>query len=410
MDKIRVAHLVNPTFGSVFSGHTHFLFSLLSGWRDEDISLDLFGSLLKPTNMNSGDRVYRLPQGALWSSPKRQDRWGRIHWSFELLRLLIAQRQNYDLIHIHALNWGAFLSPLVLHALGKKVIYTMSLFGNDNPGYILKKPRGKMQVALMRQFDGMIGLSPALVDDARRNGIRNVICLPNFLAIPQLEESIEYSRFKEAKDSARSKLHIHKEGLVLLFVGSIIRRKGVDIIIDAFIELAPKYPSLILILVGPQRNSETTGVDEVYVNILKGKIRFAGLQDRVTWEGMIRDQSKMVDYYRAADLFVFPTRNEGSPNVLAEAMAASLPVIASMLPGITDEVVSNGESGYLVEPERSDKLREAINCLLMDDTTRFAMGVNARRIALEKFSFDAYCQKLRKYYLNLYSGIDKGYD
>lgn len=406
---IRIAHLVNPIFGSVFSGHTHYLFSLLSGWKDRDISLDLYGTQIKPLNLNSGDRDYCLPKDSLWSSPKRQDRWGRICWAFELLGLLIKHRKDYDIAHFHTLNWGALISPLILHPFGKKVVFTMSLFGNDNPSYIRHQPRGRLQIDLMRKFDGAIGLAPALVDDAIDYGIRNVICLPNFLAIPHLEEPIEDSNKQEVRALTRAKLEIPRESKVLLFVGSIIKRKGVDLLVHSFIELAKKYPNLVLVLVGPNSKAETDGINEDYVNQLKEEILAANLQERVLWAGMIKEQATLVEYYLCADIFVFPTRNEGLGNVLIEAMAAGLPVVASHLPGITDTVVADGVSGYLIEPENISKFIDAIDELLQDETKWKAMAASGRRIALEKFGFDAYCQKLKRFYLDTYYGIDSSH-
>jgi len=386
----------------VFSGITHRIFSLLSGWKEEGISLDLYGTQIKPLNMNSGDKVYNLPEGSLWSSNlKRQSRWERIRWSLQLLKMLIVRRKDYDIVHFHHLSWGSLLSPLILHRFGKKAVFTMSLFGNDNPSYIQQQPRGRLQVALMHRFDGAIGVSSALVVDAIQHGIKNVICLPNFMAIPQLEESIDATKIRKIRALTRTKLCIPQESQVLLFVGSIIRRKGVDVLLDTFIELSSKYADLFLVLVGPKSREETTGIDETYVCQLKEKIRLAGLEGRVIWVGMVKEQSLLVDYYRSADIFVFPTRNEGSPNVFAEAMAASLPVVASMLPGITDGVVSDGESGYLVEPGNVNQFVLAIDQLLQDDTKRTAMGLAGRKIVLEQFGFNSYCQRLKNFYVDL---------
>lgn len=401
--KIRVAHFVNPTFGSVFSGHTHYLFSLLSGWNDQGIFLDLFGTRIKPLNMNSSDRVYQLPIGSFWSTPKRQNRWGSIIWSFELIGILFKHRKDYEIIHFHSLNWGGLLSPLILHPLKKKVVFTMSLMGNDNPSYIRQQSRGRIQVALLRHFDGVIGLSPALVDDAKKNGLRKVICLPNFLAIPQLEEEMDDTAILISRSKARTKLGIPKESQVLLFVGSIIHRKGVDILINSFVYLAKKHPNLVLILVGPHRKEETNKIDEGYVNQLKEIVQLAGLERRVFWAGMIRDQSALVEYYRSADVFVFPTHNEGSPNVLAEAMAAYLPIVVSHLPGITDILVEDGRNGFLIEQNNVSEFSFAIERLLLDKPLLKAMGAAGKDIAMKQFGFEAYCKKLRKFYLDLYS-------
>jgi glycosyltransferase involved in cell wall biosynthesis len=373
------------------------MFSLLSGWDVSGISLDLYGTKIKPLNLQSGERLYQLQPQALWSNPRVLDRWDRFLWSLQLLSILITRRHDYDIAHFHNLNWGSLFSPLVLHPLGKKVVYTMSQFGNDNPSCIRQHPRGRLQIALMRHFDGFIGISPALVEDAQINGLHNVICLPNFLAIPQLEEEPAPG----ARAAARARLGIPEEVRVLLFVGSIIKRKGIDILVDAFIELYQQYLDLWLVMVGPQSKTDTTKIDENYVAQQKDKIQQAGLERRVVWAGMVKEQSCLVDYYRSADIFVFPTRNEGFGNVLVEAMSAGLPVVTSLLPGITDGVVFDGKSGFLVEVDQTDQFVHAVDQLLRNDPKRLAMGAAGRRIALERFGFESYCQRLKIFYLGL---------
>lgn len=400
---IRVAHLVNSTFGSVFSGHTHYLFSLLSGWKEADITLDLFGTKIKPLNLNSGEREYKLPHNSLWSNPKRQNRWGRIFWSINLLRLLVRRRNEYEIVHFHNLNWGSLLSPLILHRFGKKVVFTMSLMGDDNPSAIMQQPRGWLQVSLLRHFDGGIGLSTAMVEDASKHGIKNVICLPNFLTYPQLERNFPSSILEQNKTVFRNQIEISKNAKILLFIGSIIHRKGVDLLVNVFVELSKKFNDLYLVLIGPNNISESTGIDEDFVKNLRKIINENDLTQQVIWLGMVRDRVKIVDLLHSADIFVFPTRNEGLGNVLIEAGAARLPVVTSFLSGITDEIVKEGVSGYLVEPERSDLFAEAIKKLLLDDDLRKKMGEAGRSIVLEKFGFAEYCQKLKEFYISIYN-------
>ena len=400
--RIRVANIVSPNFGSSYSGITHRLFSLLSGWQDDEITLDLFGTKIKPMNMSSGNLDYHLPQGAFWSKPKQLDRKGRIKWSIDLLYLLYKRRMDYDIIHFHTLGWGALLSPILLHLLGKKVVFTMSLMGNDNPGYIRKQPRGKMQVSLLRQFDGAIGISQALVEDAMHHKIRNVEYLPNFLAIPQLEERVSKRQVVESRNKIRKKFEIPMPAKIILFIGSMIYRKGVDILVDSFIELSQKYPELYLVLVGPKSQKESSKIDEIYVNNLQNKLNQKNLKKHVLWIGMVKEQSMLVEFYRAADIFAFPTRNEGLGNVLIEASAAELPIVATLLPGITDEVVADGISGFLVENEKTDQFIAAIDKLLQDEFKQSEMGKAGRKIVLEKFSFESYCKKIKDFYLRIY--------
>lgn len=395
---IRVAHVVNSTFGAVFSGQTHYLFSLLSGWKEKEVSLDLYGTPIKPLNMNSGDRAYRLPEGSLWSAnSKTQSRWERIRWSLALLWMLVRRRKEYDIVHFHALGWGVFLSPLVLHPLGKKIVFTMSLFGNDNPSYILQRPRGRFQVNLLRRFDGFIGLSPALVEDAIANGFCNVMRLTNFMAIDQMEQGPNLFH----RIAKRNELLIPDDAVVLLYVGVAHRRKGLDLLVNAFIDLCERHDNVWLIIIGPRNKDENPYLDDEIMPQIFQRITCANLQNKVRWTGLVTNLNEIASYYWASDIFILPTHNEGSPNVIAEAIYAKLPIVVSDLPGITDSVVSNNENGFLVPVDNLRDLIDKIEQLIVNPELRRALGENGRQKAAEIFGFEQYCNKLKNFYIDL---------
>jgi glycosyltransferase involved in cell wall biosynthesis len=94
------------------------------------------------------------------------------------------------------------------------------------------------------------------------------------------------------------------------------------------------------------------------------------------WTG----ENDLAEEYQQADLFLFPSRHEGMPNAILEAMASGLPVIASRIAG-NEELVIPGETGLLVPPDDPDALRGALRALLTDQATRERMGRAARKRA-----------------------------
>lgn len=395
---LRVAHVVGPSFISMYGGTTHRILSLLSGWNENGITLDLYGSKSKPLNMNSGEKKYRLPEGLLWSSKIKQLSRSEIaRWNISILWDLFIHRDEYDIIHFHVLGWGSLISPLLFHSFGKKVVFTMSLYGNDNPSYILSQRLGQLQVSLLQKFDGAIGISPALVQDAVIHSIKNVICLPNFMAYPSLEGPVN----SEEGLSMREKLGIPAEAVVLLYIGVAHRRKGLDVLIDAFVNLAKRYPDLWLIVVGPRDRNENVFLDDQIIPQITEKIKREGLEDRIIWPGIITNQDEISKYYWASDIFVLPTRNEGLGNVLIEAMFTELPVVVSHLPGVTDFVVDDNVTGYLAEVNNVDNFVLKIKDLLDNPALRQKMGKAGRKRAIELFGFDEYCTKLKDFYQQL---------
>ena len=110
----------------------------------------------------------------------------------------------------------------------------------------------------------------------------------------------------------------------LLFVGNVCRNKGVDVLLEAMAALAPAWPNLHLELVGMVLFRETDWLREA--------IAAAGVEARVTVAGRVARET-LLPRYRSASLFVFPSRFEGSPRGVREALACGCPVIASDIPG-----------------------------------------------------------------------------
>lgn len=394
---IRVVHLVPGDFGHRFSGVTHRLYALLSGWQDQDITFDLWGSDVKPVNMNSGNPEYRLPEGTLlWADSRAPGCLTRAWAAVRLLATLVSRQKALDVAHVHYSSWGALASPVILHLLGRKAIYHMTLLGSDNPSAVVLGRRGRLALALLRQFDGVVTVSPALADDCRKHGISNVLCLPNFLAMRQLGRG----RTAAAHEDLRRELSITPDATVLLFVGSVIDRKGADLLAEGFARLALRHGDLRLVLVGPQSKADDPGVDEDFVRSVREKISRAGVTSRVIWAGVVRDKHALARYYLISDIFVFPTRAEGLPNVLIEAAAAGLPIVATKLPGCTDYVVADGETGFLFSPEDIDAMTRALERLITDPVLRATMS----RAACERskrFGFEDYCRNLKALYVKV---------
>ena len=127
-------------------------------------------------------------------------------------------------------------------------------------------------------------------------------------------------------------------------------------------------------------------------------IKDFGLEDIVQFKGR---QTDVQDYYRAADIFVHPSRMEGQPNAILEAMACGLPVVANLLPGITDEILQSGRYGLLVDAENSAAFAAALRVLINNPSLRARMGGQAQRHIERYYSLRHIAQR----YVSLYSSI-----
>jgi glycosyltransferase involved in cell wall biosynthesis len=106
------------------------------------------------------------------------------------------------------------------------------------------------------------------------------------------------------------------------------------------------------------------------------------LQDRVEIQGHVSD---VRPYYRQADVVVISSTSEGSPNVLFEAMAAGVPVVATRVGGIP-EIVKDGDTAILVEPSNPVALGRAIERVLVDPELASRVATRARALVQERYS------------------------
>ena len=97
-------------------------------------------------------------------------------------------------------------------------------------------------------------------------------------------------------------------------------------------------------------------------------------------------RSKLNDYYNEASIFVFPSRQEGMPNSILEAMSCGLPVIATKIAG-SEELISEGKGGYLTTSEDLNELVIALETLMEDKFAREKMGRFNRQLILKKYTW-----------------------
>ena len=170
--------------------------------------------------------------------------------------------------------------------------------------------------------------------------------------------------------------------LNLLFVGRIVYQKGLDLLFDALSDLLDLPWQLILVGDGPARNT------------LQEQAAALDLEERITFLGW-KSRHELQQLYQEASIFVFPSRDEGMPNAVLEAMAASLPVIASDIAG-NEELIQEGVTGLLVLKEDRVLLSQAIHELLIDTTKREQFGRAARKRVETLYSWTKATQEYRQ--------------
>lgn len=226
--------------------------------------------------------------------------------------------------------------------------------------------------------------------------------------IAVIHNGVDIQRFKpvaslEARNQIRAELGLSEEDEIILFIGFISFRKGVDLLLKAWPEIIDRRPMARLLLVGPRRNPSLgikkngeLDADELFAEMINTLAANAPRPERITFTGEVEN---IEDYLKTADVFVLPSRLEGFANVVAEAMASGLPCVLMPYQGLPEELGRPGRE-FLLSAYEPEKLAASIVMPLEDQNLRTSLGLAARSWAeknldVEK-SIDAFAQLYRQ--------------
>jgi glycosyltransferase involved in cell wall biosynthesis len=160
----------------------------------------------------------------------------------------------------------------------------------------------------------------------------------------------------------------------MVTVGRLVHQKGLDLLFEALSGINQHPWKLTIVGAGPRRQ------------ILGEMVKKMGIAANVNFVGW-KDNEELPPYYQAASIFVLPSRNEGMPNAMLEAMASGLPVVASDISG-NQELVLEGQTGFLVPSESPAELRQALMRLMGDEELCCRMGAAGRKMAESAYSWE----------------------
>ena len=178
--------------------------------------------------------------------------------------------------------------------------------------------------------------------------------------------------------------------VVVTTVGNIRRVKGHDIFIKAAAAIVQHFPGVSFSIAGDVLEPD-------YFSELQGLVRTLGLSNCFHFAGGI---TNLREHLSTSDIFVLPSRSEGFSNAIVEAMAASLPVVATNVGG-NAEAVEEGVTGFIVPVDDPAALSEAISRLIANPFQAKAMGEAGRNLVIEKFTTTAMMDKITAAYKKL---------
>lgn len=285
--------------------------------------------------------------------------------------------KSCDVVHLHGYSTKNVLVTIVAKILRRPIVMSLHTAGFDEPDAIERQ--GSLALWAFLSADLYLSVSPGLVDAYRAAGmpVERILLVPN---------GIDLERFTTVTDEQRRErrreLGIPLDPAVIIFVGFFSADKQPRVLFDAWLRLAARRIESTLVFVGATR-SQYFEVDDSIVGGMEREAAEHGLADRLILTGQTH---AVANYLQTANVFVLPSRREGLPVALLEAMACGLPCVASRLPGSTDSIITDGDNGLLVPAGDVEALASAVAGVLADGALASRLGAAARATVARRFA------------------------
>jgi len=312
-------------------------------------------------------------------------RFEGLYFSPTIVEALKEQVQNTDIIHMHEYR---SLQNVVTYYFAKKYKrpYVLTAHGSI--------PRVVERFLLKQLFDTLIGFrilngaskllasSKIEMKQYMDTGISEdrIAIIPNGIDVKTFDNLPETGAFKR-------KFGLDKESNIILYVGRIHKRKGIDFLVDAFARL--NYSNALLVIAGAGNH---------YVSSLKDKAVRLGISEKVIFTGFISEADKLSAYVDS-EVVVYPGLYESFPLVPIESALSSKPVIVSD-DSIMAEIVTQGGFGFSARYGDVAQLTELLLKILGNPKIAEEMGSNGRDFVKKNYNWGDIVSKLEVVYFN----------
>jgi glycosyltransferase involved in cell wall biosynthesis len=257
---------------------------------------------------------------------------------------------------------------------GKKVIIKIANTDLDSDFLQLTTMRcGAWIVRFLQRADCLVALCQRSVEEARENGFAEACTrrIPNGVDTMRFMPTGPYPGLRDR----------------IVCVGRLTRIKGIDVLLEAFGQLRREGSGLRLDIYGdgPEKERLMMAADDL------------GLAGAVVFHGQIGTVEAVFEHAR---VLVQPSLAEGMSNVILEAMAAGLPVVATRT-GAAGDIIRDGVSGLLIDPGSARQIHDAVQRLLCDESLAESIGRQARAAVEAAYSIE----RVAGNYLELYQGL-----
>lgn len=357
--------------------------SLLTGFIDAAPSagLEVSVAVVSPTGDSRRQMLPALIERGV--SPDFLGLHRLLSWRGVPAAVAAIRRSGCDLVHAH-LEYAATLAAPAGRIAGCPVISTFHHVPAPGAGW-RNDVRERLAVAAAALSARTVFVSEA--SRARFAARYPVMAYRNWEVV---RNGIDVRAFSPAERQMPSDLGLPPGGPVALLPAALRGGKGHDLAIRAWPAVTAVHPEARLVLAG-------SGCEEGRLRSLAEK---SGVAESVVFAGFRRDVASLM---QASSLVLLPSRSEALPTVLMEAAACGRPVVASNVEGVP-EVVADGHTGILLDPDDVEGFGRAVIDLLGDPGRRNTMGLRARDRAVRDFSLERWVTDLRVLYESALEG------
>jgi len=288
----------------------------------------------------------------------------------EIMDKLISEFAPH-IIHAHTITPDGYVSCILSKKYG--IPFIITVHGSDANVYPFRDKWTMYQTKFaINRADRIICVSYAL---------KNKVCSFSDVisSVRVVHNGSDIKRFvfnPETRDTIQADLGLTPQDVVLVFIGNLLREKGLKEMMEAFSIISSRVRNLHCVIVGD--GPFWSALVEIFkANDIGEKVHFVGR----------KPHHEVPNWLSAGDIFVLPSWREGHPTVVVEAMACSLPVIATSVGGIP-ETIESSKNGILVKKGSVEELADAINWLVADPDIRRYIGINARKTIEQCYTWE----------------------
>lgn len=264
-----------------------------------------------------------------------------------------------------------------------------SLYHRDDKW--VKRFNKRIKTRMFESANAIIGISPTLMKeyDEYCENMNKIRLIPNYV-----DRNVFSSCDATKKIELRNNYQIESNTFTILFVGGLFKRKGIDDIIKIIEQLGRRTDKKICFIIVGENNKTAEQIN--YSNELaKVNSRFKSINVILTGQ-----QYNISSYYKIANVFLFPSKREGLPNVVLEAMSSGLPVIMNEIDGLTDYLIDNEKDGWIIKDDINSYVVKLLD-LIKNPSGLEQMSLCAKQKIESRFSKKVILDK----YLELYDNL-----